>query len=277
MEAGAATAPGRDARAHEDQEEAAQARGEDAVVDVDRRGRDRRLLPVPVLLADQHLAEDRQRPAVVEPDPAATRRSTTTRTIFKNPDFTKALRNSAVVALSTTVLALAVGSFCAYALARLKLRGQVRDPRHRADDLDLPADRDRGAAVQAVVGHRALQHVDRADHPVPDLRAAAHRLHPRVVLQGDPEGPRGGGAGRRGDALRGVPQGRRAARGARPGHGRDPDLHRRLERVPAGGHADLVVEGPDGAGGDRVLHGRDRARGRRTAASRPHPWSSRCR
>jgi multiple sugar transport system permease protein len=44
--------------------------------------------------------------------------------IFKNPDFTKALRNSAVVALSTTALALAVGSFCAYALARLKLRGK---------------------------------------------------------------------------------------------------------------------------------------------------------
>jgi multiple sugar transport system permease protein len=44
--------------------------------------------------------------------------------VFKNPDFTKALRNSAVVALTTTALALAVGSFCAYALARLKLRGK---------------------------------------------------------------------------------------------------------------------------------------------------------
>jgi trehalose/maltose transport system permease protein len=44
--------------------------------------------------------------------------------VFENPDFTKALRNSAVVALSTTILALAVGSFCAYALARLKLRGK---------------------------------------------------------------------------------------------------------------------------------------------------------
>src|SRR3954451_18007804 len=44
--------------------------------------------------------------------------------IFKNKDFTNALRNSAVVALSTTLLALAVGSFCAYALARLRLRGK---------------------------------------------------------------------------------------------------------------------------------------------------------
>jgi multiple sugar transport system permease protein len=44
--------------------------------------------------------------------------------IFENKDFTNALRNSAIVALSTTLLALAVGSFCAYALARLKLRGK---------------------------------------------------------------------------------------------------------------------------------------------------------
>jgi multiple sugar transport system permease protein len=46
------------------------------------------------------------------------------KSIFENPDFTKALRNSAVVALFTTILALTVGSFCAYALARLKLKGK---------------------------------------------------------------------------------------------------------------------------------------------------------
>jgi multiple sugar transport system permease protein len=45
--------------------------------------------------------------------------------IFQNSDFTFALRNSAIVALSTTVLALIVGSFCAYALARLKLKGKI--------------------------------------------------------------------------------------------------------------------------------------------------------
>jgi multiple sugar transport system permease protein len=42
--------------------------------------------------------------------------------IFKNDDFTKALRNSAIVSLTTTVLALIVGSFCAYAIARLRFR-----------------------------------------------------------------------------------------------------------------------------------------------------------
>ena len=44
--------------------------------------------------------------------------------IFQNDDFTKALLNSAIVSLITTALALVVGSFCAYALARLRIRGK---------------------------------------------------------------------------------------------------------------------------------------------------------
>jgi multiple sugar transport system permease protein len=46
------------------------------------------------------------------------------RSIFQNGDFTRALLNSAVVSVTTTVLALMVGSFCAYALARLRFRGK---------------------------------------------------------------------------------------------------------------------------------------------------------
>ena len=46
------------------------------------------------------------------------------RSIFHNDDFTNGLKNSAIVAFSVTILALAVGSFAAYALARLKLRGK---------------------------------------------------------------------------------------------------------------------------------------------------------
>jgi multiple sugar transport system permease protein len=42
------------------------------------------------------------------------------KSIFKDDDFVHALFNSAVVSLVTTALALVVGSFCAYALARLK-------------------------------------------------------------------------------------------------------------------------------------------------------------
>jgi multiple sugar transport system permease protein len=42
--------------------------------------------------------------------------------IFRNADFTRALLNSAIVSFTTTILALVVGSFCAYALARLKFK-----------------------------------------------------------------------------------------------------------------------------------------------------------
>jgi multiple sugar transport system permease protein len=44
--------------------------------------------------------------------------------IFNDPSFTKALRNSAIVSLVTTILSLVVGSFCAYALARLKIKAK---------------------------------------------------------------------------------------------------------------------------------------------------------
>jgi multiple sugar transport system permease protein len=40
--------------------------------------------------------------------------------VFKNGDFTSALRNSIIVTSVTTILALMVGSFAAYALARLR-------------------------------------------------------------------------------------------------------------------------------------------------------------
>jgi trehalose/maltose transport system permease protein len=42
--------------------------------------------------------------------------------IFRNDDFTRALANSAFVSLITTFLGVIIGSFAAYALARLKMR-----------------------------------------------------------------------------------------------------------------------------------------------------------
>jgi multiple sugar transport system permease protein len=42
--------------------------------------------------------------------------------IFSDSNFTIALKNSAIVALVTTALSLIVGSFCAYALARLRMK-----------------------------------------------------------------------------------------------------------------------------------------------------------
>ncbi len=56
--------------------------------------------------------------SLVPPNPSLKNYSS----IFKNSDFTNGLKNSAIVAFSVTILALAFGSFAAYALARLKLR-----------------------------------------------------------------------------------------------------------------------------------------------------------
>jgi multiple sugar transport system permease protein len=58
--------------------------------------------------------------AVVPPNPSLDNYSS----IFQNDDFVKALGNSAIVSLTTTALALVVGSFCAYALARLRFKGK---------------------------------------------------------------------------------------------------------------------------------------------------------
>jgi multiple sugar transport system permease protein len=64
---------------------------------------------------------DLQGSSIYPPHPTLTNYSA----VFKNSDFTHALRNSAIVALTTTTLALTVGAFCAYALARLRMRGKV--------------------------------------------------------------------------------------------------------------------------------------------------------
>ena len=46
------------------------------------------------------------------------------KSIFQNSNFTRALGNSAIVALTTTLIGVVVGSFAAYALARLRMRGK---------------------------------------------------------------------------------------------------------------------------------------------------------
>ncbi len=47
------------------------------------------------------------------------------RAVFANPRFLRGLANSAIVAVSTTVLALTVGSFAAFALGKLRFRGKT--------------------------------------------------------------------------------------------------------------------------------------------------------
>jgi multiple sugar transport system permease protein len=60
--------------------------------------------------------QDLSKADLVPPHPTLTNY----KSIFQNADFTDALRNSAIVTLITTVLALTFGSFAAYALARLR-------------------------------------------------------------------------------------------------------------------------------------------------------------
>jgi trehalose/maltose transport system permease protein len=45
--------------------------------------------------------------------------------VFQNPAFVRGLLNSAVVAISVTLLALAIGSFAAFALGKLRFRGKT--------------------------------------------------------------------------------------------------------------------------------------------------------
>ena len=183
-----------------------------------------------------------------------TRRSTTTSRSSRTPTSSGRCATARSSRSSTTVLALIVGSFCAYALARLRFQGKFAILALVLSITTFPAIAIAAPLFRLWTRHRDLQHPDRPDHPEPDVRAAAGDLHPRLVLQGDPEGPRGGGARRRRDPLHGVPQGRGAARGAGSGDRGHPDLHRGLERVPAGDHADVVARGEAGAGGDRLLH-----------------------
>ncbi len=57
---------------------------------------------------------------IIPPNPSLKNYSS----IFHNSSFTRALANSAIVALTTTFIGVIVGSFAAYALARLKMRGK---------------------------------------------------------------------------------------------------------------------------------------------------------
>ncbi|CAA9526379.1 MAG: ABC transporter, permease protein 2 (cluster 1, maltose/g3p/polyamine/iron), partial [uncultured Solirubrobacteraceae bacterium] len=137
-----------------------------------------------------------------------------------------------------------------------ELPGQVARPRRRARDRHVPADLRRRPAVRHVACARPLRHLSGPDHPVPDVRVATGDLHARRVLQRDPVRARGSGAGRRRDAVAGVPQGHRPAGRARHVHGGDPRVHLLLERLPVRHHADLDGPGAGGARRPRVLLGR---------------------
>ena len=77
--------------------------------------------------------------------------------IFKNGDFTRALLNSAIVSIITTVLALDGRGVLRLRAGPAEVQGQVLAARADPVDHDVPGDRDRSADLQAVDRHRAVQ------------------------------------------------------------------------------------------------------------------------
>jgi multiple sugar transport system permease protein len=93
------------------------------VVDVAGGGVDRHLLPVPfywLINLSLKTGTDLAGNDLVPANPSCDNYCA----IFRNDDFVRALGNSVIVAGVTTVLAIIIGSFCAYALARLRFKGK---------------------------------------------------------------------------------------------------------------------------------------------------------
>ncbi len=189
-------------------------------------------------------------------------------------DFLASLRNSFGICLIATVLAVAIATLAAYAIARLDFPGKRLVLSMALGDRDVPGRLDRRAAVRHVAHARPVQHLARPDHPLHDVHAADGDLDAVGVLPADPVGDGAGRPGRRRHPLAGVPQGDRAAGCAGRVHRGDPDVLLRLERLRARSLADVD---------DRLAHragrswpsswGRTRST-RRTPSWRRHPSSS---
>jgi hypothetical protein len=80
------------------------------------------------------------------------------RALFATRDFWTPIRNSLVVAALTTMMSVALGSMCAYAIARLRFRESAA-ARARARRLDVSANLDRRSAVSAAPRAAAAEHL----------------------------------------------------------------------------------------------------------------------
>ena len=212
------------------------------------------LLPLPVLLADQHLPEDRLRPLEREPPSRPSPTLDNYTSIFEDDAFTKALRNSAIIAGSVTALSLLIGSFAGYALARLHLPFKFLILAILLSISTFPP-----IAIAAPVFEIWTDIGLYNTYLGLILPSLAFGLPLTVYILASffrdiPQRARGGGADRRGHALPGLPQDRDPARRARRGHRRPAGLHLRLERVPLRDHADQHARPAPGARGDRLLH-----------------------
>ena len=98
------------------------------------------------------------------------------------------LINSIVIALIATTIAIVLASFTAYAIARLEFPGKLLILGGALAIAMFPPISTVGPLFDMWRNARALRHLGRPDHPLPDLLAAAGDLHARRLLPRDPVG-----------------------------------------------------------------------------------------
>ena len=180
--------------------------------------------------------------------------------IFQDSNFTLALKNSAIVALVTTALSLVVGSFCAYALARLRMKRKFLI---LAIVLSISTFPQIAIAAPIFKLWRDIGLYNTIPGLVIPYLTFALPLTIYILTSFFKEIPRDLEEAALVDGATNFEAFRKVVVPlAAPGLATagDPDVHRSVERVPARDHADLVHERANGSGRDRVLHGVDAVR-----------------
>ena len=129
--------------------------------------------------------------------------------------------NSLIVAITSTVLAVGMGTITAYGFSRFRVKGEADLLFFILSTRMLPPV---VVAIPMFLMYRAVgleRHAHRPDHPLHRLQPVVLGVADEGLHRRDPEGVRGGGAGRRLHAHAGLLQDRAAAR-RRPASPRPP-------------------------------------------------------
>ncbi len=102
--------------------------------------------------------------------------------VFADARFVRSLLNSIIIAGSTVIIALGLGSLCAYALGTASVPFQGVGALFGVDDDDVPTDRRALRIVRHVERSRAFQYAPWSSPYLFDLYAAVYRLGDDNVL-----------------------------------------------------------------------------------------------